>query len=104
MSIVPGLSVHMLGYTVTLHVCMYAFVLTIMLHVIIYSVLHSIQSTRRLSYVERPLSKGNTFSCCRNLGSLNETWHKPPCSLLRSAVLLVQSEDSDLLQPKQCII
>ncbi len=44
---------------------------------------------------------------CHNLGFLrdgNETWRKLPCSLLRSAALLVQLEDFELLPPKQRII
>ncbi len=43
----------------------------------------------------------------RNLGSLrdgNETWCRLPCSLLRSAGLLAQSEDSEFMPPKQRII
>ncbi len=67
----------------------------------------SIESPRHLRHVERLLSRGNVSSYYCNLGSLrdgNEKWGKPPWSLLRSAALLGQSEDSELLAPKQRII
>ncbi len=67
----------------------------------------SIQSLRRLRHVERPLLRGNVSDYYHNLGSLrdgNETWRKPPYSLLGSAVLLMQLEDSEFMTSKQCII
>ncbi len=54
-----------------------------------------------------PFSRGNVSGNCRNLGSLrdrNETWHRLPCSLLRSVALLVQSEDYELMPQRRCVM